>query len=81
MSVCAQLEIVMRNGPSVIVNFTDDEAVNALSEKLKKAILEPNGIFSVDMKSPDGTGVTHYIPGREIARYSLTQIPRVAAQV
>lgn len=80
--VRAQLDIVMRNGTSITVGFPDDEAVNAVSEKLKKAILDVNGIFSIDMKAQEtGANIVHYIPSREIVRFSLTQFPRVAAPV
>lgn len=79
MSICAHLEIAMRNGTSLSVNLTDDEAVNRIAENLKKTILDQNGIFSLDMKLPQGGSVMHYIPSREIVRYSLTQTPRVPA--
>lgn len=80
--VRASLDIVMRNGTTLTVGFPDDEAVNAVSEKLKKCVLDPNGIFSIDIKAPEtGHVVIHYVPSREIVRFSLTQFPRVAAPV
>lgn len=79
--VRAQLEIAMRNNTSITVGFPDDEAVNTVAEKLKKSVLDPNGIFSVDMKDPSGMTITHFVPSREIVRYSLTQFPHVAASI
>ncbi len=80
--VRAQLEIIMRNGQGLTVGFPDDEAVNAVAEKLKKSVLDAGGIFSIDMKNAiDGSTTIHYIPSREIVRFALTQFLRVAAPV
>lgn len=75
----ASLEIVMRNGAAIVVRFPDDEVVNMVMERLKKCMNdEKPGIFSVDVAMSDGTVVVHYLPSREIVRFSLTQNPRVA---
>lgn len=75
----AALEIVMRTGSSLVINFPDDEAVNAVVERLKKAIVT-DGVFPVDLQV-DGQTVVHYLPCREIIRFSVTQHPRVATKV
>lgn len=78
----AQVDIFMRNSQAIGAAFTDDEAVNAFIEKLKKAALEPNGLFYMDVQDPiNGGRIMHYIPNREILRFSITQFPRVPAPV
>ena len=76
----ASLDIVLRTGINLVVNFPDDEAVNAVVERLKKTLLS-DGIFSVEVTTPDGVSLTHYLPAREIVRFAVSQHPRVAAPV
>lgn len=74
----ASLEIVLRTGTSLVINFPDDEAVNAVVERLKKA-LTGETVFAVDIQIADSKTVVHYLPSREIVRFAVTQHPRVAA--
>lgn len=74
----ASLEIVLRTGTSLVINFPDDEAVNAVVERLKKAIMAET-VFAVDIQVADNKTVVHYLPPREIVRFAVTQHPRVAA--
>lgn len=78
--VRASLEIVLRTGSSLVINFPDDEAVNGVVERLKKAVTT-DGVFPVDLQTAEGQTVVHYVPCREIVRFSVTQHPRVAAKV
>lgn len=80
----AQLEIVLRNGAVVIVGFDDDEAVNAEVERLKGALADPNGIFTVELanlSSTPPTSVYHYLPSREIVRFAVTLYQRATTPV
>ena len=78
----AQLNVVLRGETVLTINFSNDEAVNTISERLKKAILDPTGIFTIDMKTANGgPDIVHFLPNREIVRFSVTQFPRVAAPV
>jgi hypothetical protein len=75
----AQLEIAMRNGQSVIVGFEDDEAVNPIVERLKKAMSEEGALFPLEMNNLTAvppTTVVHYLPTREIVRFAVVQFPR-----
>lgn len=76
----ANLEIVLRNGNVIGVGFEDDEVVNSLVERLKKAIAEDT-VFSLDMTNNatvPPTSVVHYVPTREIVRFAVIQHPRPA---
>jgi len=75
----AQLEIVLRNSQAIIVGFEDDEAVNAIVERLKKAMSDEGGLFSLEMNNLTATPpttVVHYLPTREIVRFAIVQFPR-----
>ena len=75
----AQLEIVLRNGQTIGVGFDDDEVVNGVIERLKKALLEENGLFSLEMTNTQAvppTQIVHYVPTREIVRFAIVQFPR-----
>jgi hypothetical protein len=74
----ASLEIVLRTGTSIVVNFPDDEAVNFVVERLKKAITT-DAVFPIDILTDMNKTIVHYLPTREIVRFSVTQNPRVAA--
>ena len=74
----ASLEIALRTGTSLVINFEDDEAVNAVVERLKKS-LNSDTVFAVDIQIADDRTVVHYLPPREIVRFAVTQHPRVAA--
>lgn len=75
----ARLDIFMRNGQGLVVNFPDDEAANACVERLKKALSDPNGCYNIDMEDhsqiPPIT-IYHYIPSREIVRFTVITYPR-----
>jgi hypothetical protein len=75
----AQLEIVLRNGEKLQIAFNGDEAVNTTVSRLQKAKSDPAAIFLLEMKKDEGVTVTHYLPGTEIVRWSVTMFPRVAA--
>ncbi len=80
----AQLQIILRNGDNLQVGFEDDEAVNAVLERLKRAVGDPAGVFFMDMTNTQvipPTTVNHYIPSREIIRFAVIQHPRVASAV
>jgi hypothetical protein len=75
----AQLEIVLRNSQAIIVGFEDDEAVNAIVERLKKAMAEEGALFPLEMNNLNATPpttVVHYLPTREIVRFAIVQFPR-----
>lgn len=77
--VRAQIEIRLRTGQMITVGFPDDEAVNAVVERLKRTLQDEKGIFTIDMKVPDsGVCIVHYLPSREIVGFSVVQAPRVA---
>ena len=80
----AQLEIILRNGNVILVGFEDDEAVNAIVERLKKALGDPTAVFPLEIlnhaQMPPNT-IHHYLPSREIVRFAVLQYPRVAAPV
>lgn len=75
----ASLEIALRTGTSLVINFQDDEAVNAVVERLKKTIAAES-VFAVDIQVEDKT-IVHYLPSREIVRFAVTQHPRVVSPV
>jgi len=78
----AQLEIVLRNSQAIIVGFEDDEAVNAVVERLKKSMSSDSGLFALEMNNPTATPpttVVHYLPTREIVRFAIVQFPRTPA--
>jgi hypothetical protein len=80
----AQLEIAMRNGQSVVVGFEDDESVNPIVERLKKAMSEENALFPLEMNNlaaTPPTTVVHYLPTREIVRFAVVQFPRTQVVV
>lgn len=80
----AQLQIILRNGDNLQVGFADDEAVNAVLERLKRAVGDPNGVFYMDMNNTQvvpSTMVNHYIPSREIVRFAVIQHPRIVSPV
>lgn len=75
----AQLEIIMRNGNAIIVGFDEDEVVNGIVERLKKAMSEEGALFPLEMNnltSIPPTTVVHYLPTREIVRFAIVQFPR-----
>lgn len=82
--ICAQMEIVLRNGNVINLGFSDDEAVNAVVERIKRTIGDEKGVLSIDMLSQatlPPSNVTHYIPSREVVRVSVGLIPRPHAIV
>lgn len=72
----AQLEIVLRNGQAVVAGFEDDEAVNAVVERLRVS-LRDDTLFSLELNGPAGQ-VLHYLPAREIVRFAVALHPRPA---
>ncbi len=75
--VRAQLEIALRNGATFLVGFPDTEGVNAFIERLKKATADTSGIFTFEMQGEGNSSCTHYIPAREIVRFTIKQMPKL----
>ena len=74
----AQLQIILRNGDNLQVGFEDDEAVNAVLERLKRAVGDPNGVFFMDMTNTQAVPpitINHYIRVRHRLTYGyITEI-------
>lgn len=78
----AKLDIFMKNGQALSVQFVGDEEANVCIERLKKAISDPNACFNIDMVDSTQTppaSLIHYIPSREIVRFCIVTFPRSEA--